>query len=292
MKRYFSVLDGKKKPKFIIANKKGLLGRKVGEAEEIMKRCEFCERKCKVNRLSGEKGFCGVGNKWHVFGAHMHFGEEPELVPSGTLFLAGCTLRCCYCQNAPDSIQPELGTVWTEGEIKDWIEQNSGRVKNINFVTPDCYVYNILRVLNLAKADIPIVWNSSGYYSEKTAELIKEVVDVYLLDFRYFNEECSKKLSDAPNYPEVVMRNLSIASKDAEVLIRVLVLPGHIECCSKPILKWISENIPDVRVNIMDQYSPRYLAHEYEEINKRVSDKEMKEVTDYARELGLKHDKN
>lgn len=287
LSRYFSVLEGKEKPKFVIAGEKSL--EKIKEAEKIMKKCEFCERKCRVNRLNGKVGFCGVGNSWRIFGAHIHLGEEKELVPSGTLFLAGCPLRCVYCQNAPDSIDAEAGGRWSDREVVNWINRQFGRCKNINFVSPDCYVWNILKVLNKIKVEIPIIWNSSSYYSEKTAELIKDVVDVYLLDFRYFKEECGKRLSGVKNYPEIAKRNMIIANEDAELLIRALVIPGHIECCAKPILKWIVENLGDVRVNIMSQYRPVWQAYKFEEINKYLTEKEFEEVLRYARELGLKN---
>mgnify|MGYP005675549899 CR=1 FL=1 len=139
-------------------------------------------------------------------------------------------------------------------------------------------------------ADIPVVWNSNSYYSEKTAELLKGVVDIYLLDFRYFKEECAVKYSSAPNYPEVAKRNFLKAHRDAEMLIRVLVMPSHIECCAKPILKWISENLGKrVRLNIMDQYYPAYNAFKFPEIDHRLSRMEFLEVLEFARGLGLKN---
>lgn len=289
MSNYYRILEGKRKPKFKQNIK--LLDKAIGEAEKIMQSCEFCERKCKVNRLKGEKGFCKVGKDWRIFGAHIHLGEEPDLIPSGTLFLAGCTLRCCYCQNAPDSITPEAGDVWRDKEVARWIDNKSKEgCKNVNFVTPDCYVWNILKVLKLVKSDIPVVWNSSSYYSEKTADLIKDFVDVYLLDFRYFNNRCAIKLSSAPNYVEIAKRNFLIADRNGELLIRVLVIPNHIECDAKPILKWIRDNLGESpRVNIMEQYYPVWQAEKFPEIDRRLTSKEFGDVVDYAKKIGLRN---
>lgn len=287
LSNYYKILAGKSRPRF----KSAELNRKVKDAFGILKNCELCERKCGVNRLEGKLGFCKVGKEWKIFGAHAHFGEESELVPSGTLFCTGCSMRCIYCQNAPESVTPELGEVWTDEEVAEWIDKKYKEgCKNVNFVSPDCYLWNILKVLKLVKSDMPIVWNSNAYYSEKTAELLKGIVDVYLLDFRYFSEKCAVKLSSAPNYPEVAKRNHLIASNDSEMIIRVLVMPNHIECDAKPILRWIKENLgPYARVNILAQYRPYYKAIKYSEINRALALSEYEEVAAYAKKIGLKN---
>lgn len=290
LSRYFKVLEGKKKAKFLLAKEKGLLQEKIKEAGKILESCELCERRCGINRLKGERGFCGVGKGFRIFGAHTHWGEEPELIPSGTIFLAGCNLHCIYCQNAPQSITPEMGEIWSDRQVAEWIERKAEEgCRNVNFVTPDCYLWNILKALNLVESNIPVVWNSSSYYSGEAAKLIRDIVDVYLLDFRYFSEKCARRLSNAPNYPEVAKRNHLIANKDAEMIIRVLIIPGHIECDAKPILEWVRDNLgPDTRVNIMAQYRPCWRAGEFREINRPLSMEEYREVLEYAEKLGLK----
>ena len=287
LENYNTILSGKRRPRFMTAD----LESKAREAEKILKSCRLCERACKVNRLEGEVGFCRVGKDWRIFGAHTHWGEERKIVPSATLFCAGCTMRCVYCQNAPQSITPELGEVWSDKKVAEWIDKKYGEgCKNVNFVSPDCYLYNILKVLKSVKTDIPVVWNSNAYYSEKTAELLKGIVDVYLLDFRYFSEQCAKRLSSAPNYPEVAKRNHLIASKDAEIIIRVLVMPNHIECDAKPILKWIRGNLgPHVLVNILAQYRPCYRASQHSDIDRPLTTSEHQEVVSYAKKIGLKN---
>jgi putative pyruvate formate lyase activating enzyme len=284
---YSAILSGKRKPRFMTTD----LDDKIKQAERILNSCEFCERDCRVNRLEGKKGFCGVGKEWRIFGAHTHFGEEDVLIPSATLFCAGCTMRCVYCQNAPRSITPELGDVWSDKEVAGWVDRKYQEgCRNVNFVSPDCYLWNILKALKLVKAEMPVVWNSNAYYSQNAAGLLKGVVDVYLLDFRYFSGKCAKRLSSAPNYPEVAKRNHLTASRDAEVIIRVLVMPNHIECDAKPILKWIRDKLGSgVLVNILAQYRPCHNAHEYPDINRPLSLSEHEEVVEYARKIGLKN---
>ncbi|MBN1502812.1 radical SAM protein [Candidatus Woesearchaeota archaeon] len=279
----FSILKGKGTPKFKNADFKQF----IYDIEKLYKSCELCERKCKVNRFI-EKGFCRATAKAKIFGAHAHYGEEPELIPSGTLFFAGCNLQCVYCQNAPHSVTPELGDEWSDRQIAEWIDKC--KCKNINFVTPDCYLLNIVGALKNVKANIPVVWNSSSYYSEKTAELIKEIVDLYLLDFRYFDNKCATKLSSAPNYAEAAKRNHLIACRNGDLIIRVLVMPNHTDCCAKPILRWIKDNLGEnTRVNILEQYHPAYRANKYPEINRRLTMKEYSDVVSYAKKIGLKN---
>lgn len=277
--------------KFLKARESGILQEKTEQAGKILQSCGLCERKCGANRLRGERGFCGVGREWRIFGAHTHWGEEPELIPSGTIFLAGCNLHCVYCQNAPQSITPGMGEAWSDQGVAEWIDRKAVEgCRNVNFVTPDCYLWNILKALNLVKSDIPVVWNSSSYYSEKSAELIKDIVDIYLLDFRYFSGKCARRLSNTPNYPEVAKRNHLIAKGDSDLIVRVLVMPGHLECDAKPILEWIAENLgPKTRVNILAQYRPCWKAMGYKEISRPLSMEEYREVMDYAKGLGLKN---
>ena len=291
LERYCSIVNGKEKAKYLIAKGNGTLEKKIEQAEKVLRDCHFCERDCRVDRIKGEVGFCRAGKEWKIFGAHSHYGEEPELVPSATLFAAACTMRCCYCQNAPESISPEMGKDWSNERVAEWIkEKQAAGCRNVNFVggDPAPFIWNILKTLQLCSMNMPVVFNSNSYYSKEAAEILKDVVDVYLLDFRYFRNGCAEKLSAAPGYAEAAKRNFMDASKDSEVLVRLLVMPSHIECCAKPILKWIAGNLgKDTRVNILEQYRPMYKAFMQPEIHKKLTMKEFQNVMRYAAELGL-----
>jgi len=263
----------------------------LNKTKELLSSCKLCARACGVNRLKGELGYCKVGLKLKVFGAFPHFGEEAELVPSATLFLSGCTIHCVYCQNAPESVKPELGEEWSEEKAVEWIKaMEAYGCKNINFVggEPTPYLYNILKIVSMAKPKVAIVWNSNGYYSEETAQILKEFVNIYLLDFRYYNERCALKYSNAPRYLEVIKRNLKLAERNGELIIRVLVIPEHLECCTKPILRWIKRELShEVKVNILGQYWPAYRAFFYPEINRRLTKVEYNTAVSYGKKLGL-----
>jgi len=290
LERYSKVLKGKARAKFLVAKTRGILDKNIQQAEALMEKCELCEHKCRVDRTMGGRGFCGVGSQPHVFSAATHWGEESELVPSATLFFSGCTLRCAYCQNAPQSIDYDAGKPISVAEAVKWItKKHREGCSNVNFVggDPTPNIPFILNVLKKLKVNIPVVFNSNAYYSEAAAGLLKDVVDVYLLDFRYFDPSCAEHLSQASNYPEAAKRNLLLAEKNGELLIRLLVLPGHIECDAKPVLEWVSNNLRNYRLNVMPQYWPAWHAYTFQEISRRLSIAEYNDVIEYAKKIGI-----
>lgn len=287
--RYRAILLGKEKAKFIIAGENNLLQKKVDEANHILKSCELCERRCHVNRAEGKLGICKAGNKPLISSAFQHRGEEPFFVPSFTIFFIGCSFHCQFCQNYTISQRYESGHIVTVKELAQIIDGNSW-CRNVNFVggEPASHLPFILDCLQYVKSNIPTVWNSNFYMSERSMELLKDIIDVYLSDWKYWNNECAQKLSKVKNYLEIVRRNHDMAFKDNEMVIRHLVLPNHFECCTKNILKYISDNYGEkVIVNIMDQYRPEWKAHLYPEISRSLTQMEFEKAVNYAKDLGL-----
>jgi len=185
----------------------------------------------------------------------------------------------------------ESGEIYTPKRLASAVE-NLRKIgcRNANLVggEPTPWLEQWLKTFKFVNANIPIVWNSNSYYSEETAKLLAGFVDVYLLDFKYGPFECSKKISDAPNYWDVCARNHLYGKKYGELIIRVLVLPNHLECCTKHILEWISKNLgKDVRTNIMFQYRPEWRAYEVPELRRRLTVEEMERAVDLAKKAGL-----
>jgi len=288
LNNYFKILEKKDKPKFKKLSKEEF-NKKIKDAFEILENCEFCERKCKVNRLKGQLGFCRAANKIEISSYFEHLGEEYFFIPSFTIFFLGCTFSCQFCQNWTISQRIEKGTVYNEKELAEIIDEHS-HCKNVNFVggDPTPYLPFILKILKLVKANIPVVWNSNFYMSEKAMDLLNGIVDVYLSDFKYGNNKCAERLSKVKNYFDIVSRNHVLALKDSELVIRHLVMPNHFECCTKKIFDFIANKLGKKAViNIMDQYRPQYMAHKYPEINRRLTAEEFKKAVDYAEKVGL-----
>jgi putative pyruvate formate lyase activating enzyme len=149
-------------------------------------------------------------------------------------------------------------------------------------------LHYILQVLSETKANIPQIWNSNMFMSRETMELLDGIVDVYLADFKYGNDKCAVRLSKVDRYLEVVSDNHLIASKQADLIVRHLLLPGHLECCTLPVLDWLAKNTPEAVVNLMDQYHPAHHALEYSELREGVSEESLGAARQHALELGLR----
>lgn len=272
---------------------RNLLRLKRDIAWRLLESCCFCERRCGVNRLKGQTGFCGLDKDAYISSVFHHVGEEPELVPSFTIFFSRCNFACVYCQNwdisqflRGEKIPPQrLARVIDE-------EWRARRIRNSNWVggEPTPNLHYILDVLCYQREPVPVVWNSNMYMSLEAMKLLNGIVDVWLPDFKYGNDDCALRLSKVPRYFEVVSRNHKLANEwGDEMIIRHLVLPNHVECCSIPVIEWIAKNLDlsRVRVNVMAQYRPEYRAHEYEDIARRVSRDEWRTVVLHAKKLGL-----
>jgi len=277
--------------------KHSALDLKAELARRMLSDCRLCERRCGANRTSAEKGHCGVLDS-HITSEFVHMGEEPDLIPSYTVFFSGCTFDCVFCQNWDTSTKPGSGACIEPSDLAERIERIAGhgsneplpnRARNVNWVggDPTSNLPFILEVLDHCQANIPQVWNSNMYLSKEAMELLKGVVDVYLSDFKYGNDKCALRLSNAPHYMETVQRNHLAAREDSEMIIRHLVLPGHVSCCTRPALTWIAENLKDLKVNVMAQYRPEHRAREFAEIARPLRMREYEEAVEIAEALGL-----
>jgi putative pyruvate formate lyase activating enzyme len=164
---------------------------------------------------------------------------------------------------------------------------------NINFVggEPTPNLHTIVEAMNQLDVNVPMLWNSNMYCSDEAMRILADLIDIWLPDFKYGNDKCGIRLSEVPRYFEVVSRNHEFAQSNGDMIIRHLVMPNHLECCTKPVLRWISEHCPRALVNIMRQYRPdnRVLLEPstYADIMRRPTDDEMRAVYDFADDLGL-----
>jgi len=270
-----------------------LLDLKSALAHRLLLSCRMCERRCGANRAGGETGFCGVGAVSRVACDFIHFGEEPELVPSHTIFFSGCTFHCEYCQNWDIAMDARTGNpadpAYLADSLREGMRQGS---RNANFVggNPDPNLHTILDTIACLGEDgkhLPMIWNSNMYTSEEAMRLLDGVIDVYLADFRYGNDDCAGRYSGVEDYFRVVSRNFSTAYRQGEIILRQLLLPGHLDCCTARIMAWVAKNIPGVYFNLMFQYRPEYRASLYPEIDRRPSAQEKLAAVQTASRYGL-----
>ena len=266
-------------------------------------KCESWPRKCGINR-NEKNGFCGV-KKLKVAKVYLHKWEEPPISGtngSGTIFFSGCNLKCVYCQNSEISFGAVGKEITVERLVEIFKELELKKAHNINLVTPTPHVFEIIEALKIYKPKIPIVYNTSGYESEEIIKLLKDYIDIYLTDLKYYDKKLSKTLSGAENYFEVATKAILQMRKnqpedvfDANgimqkgVIIRHLVLPSCTNDSVK-ILDWIFNNLGDnTIISIMGQYVPCFKANGYDFINKKLKPIEYKRVVNYFNLLGFKN---
>lgn len=267
---------------------------KIELANRILTNCHFCERRCETDRSQGKKGWCKLGKESRITSAFLHTGEEAPLVPSGTIFFSSCCLACAFCQNADISTNPDGGRIVTPKDLGAYAEGLfSDGALNINYVGGDPVpnTHTIIESLLYQVSNVTQLWNSSMYCSDETMRLLMDIMDVWLPDFKYGNNECGERLSGVKNYFDIISRNHLMAYNSGEVIIRHLVLPNHLECCTFPILEWVAENMPNCMVNIMGQYRPQHRVSRYPdqfpEITRGASREEMSAAFEKAEELGI-----
>ncbi len=285
--RYLKVVAGDARPRFRSLD----LTARIAQARSLLSDCRLCEHACGIDRESGAVGVCGASHEMAVASAFAHHGEEPFLVPSYTIFFYGCTFDCVFCQNWDIARTPpsQAGDIVSPPTLARAIDANS-HCRNVNFVggEPTPYLPMILETLSQMRIDLPVVWNSNFYMSEASMALLSGAVDIYLSDFKYGNDACAKALSGIDDYGEIVRRNHTLAGDDAELVIRHLVLPDHVDCCTAPILRWLAEQFGDrVIVNLMDQYRPSHRAANKPPLDRRITPSEFKKATQLADEFGL-----
>jgi len=275
---------------------------------EQLAKCEVCPFKCKVNRIEKNIGRCGCDDKVKIAMYSLHNFEEPCISGkngSGTVFFSNCNLQCIYCQNYKISQEHKGYEISIEELANIFIKQQEAGANNINLVTPTMYAYQIIEAIKIAKNNglkIPIIYNTNSYENVETIKALKGYIDVYLPDLKYYNNEIAIKYSKAPNYFKIAtdaileMINQVGSPKFDEngiikkgVIIRHLVLPGHI-LNSKHILKWLKENVEGkAMVSVMAQYFPTYKAKEDKYLNRKLTKKEYEEIEEYLYLLNIEN---
>jgi putative pyruvate formate lyase activating enzyme len=273
--------------------------------KELLENCKLCPRNCGVNRINGEFGFCGATDKLKVARASLHMWEEPCISGengSGTVFFSHCSLKCIFCQNNNIS-QNNFGKEITIERLAEiFIELQNKKANNINLVTPTHYVPQIIEAIKIARKNgliIPIVYNSSGYENVETIRLLNGYIDIYLPDFKYYDNSLAVKLSNTPDYfskalacidemvsqvRENIFDENGIMQKG--IIIRHLILPGHTIDSKKIIKELLDKYKNKVYISLMSQYTP-IKSLPYNELNRKLSKTEYNRVVDYAINLGL-----
>ncbi len=271
-----------------------------------LKSCVLCPRACRVDRLAGDKGFCRAGLKAPVNIAQLHHGEEPPISGSqgsGTVFFAGCTLACRFCQNYAISQEGWGQEMDAEDLAAVFLELQLAGAHNINLVTPTPHLVVILEALAMARAHglkLPLVYNTSGYERAATIRQLAGLVEVYLPDYKYADNAVAARLSQAPNYVEhcrAGLREMFEQVGDLRldeqgvavggVLVRHLVLPNNLSGTDEVLKDLVRLGGRGVWLSLMSQYTPLYKAKQTEGIERRLLAAEYQAAQAAMEEAGI-----
>jgi len=294
-------------PIYLKTIREGKFQEKIAQAYELMKSCALCARRCGVNRTAGETGYCKTMDKPVISSYGPHHGEEAPISGergSGAIFLTGCNLGCVFCQNYEISHMGS-GRECTVGAFAEVIVNVMEMgCHNVNFVTPSHQMPVIIEALAIAAGkgfNLPVVWNCGGYESPEALSVLEGIVDIYMPDFKFWDEKPSRYYLNAPDYPEIaraalkimhaqtgdlIMDDLGIARSG--LLVRHLVMPKNIAGTEK-LVEWLAKEIsPNTYVNIMDQYHPCFRARNFADLNRKITKEEYIEALKSARGAGLR----
>jgi len=289
----------KREPSDIIAIGEKILAR--------LEKCDICPQNCQVNRYEGELGKCKSSANLRVASCNLHYGEEPPISGengSGTIFLSGCSLSCKYCQNYPISQQMVGEDMTIEQLVDKMLHLQKRGAHNINFVTPDHYFGHITKAIGLAREaglTIPIVCNSSGYQKLETLKLLEGIIDIYLVDMRYNDNDIARNCSGAKEYKDVNRKAISEMYRQvgnlkldengiavSGILIRHLILPDNLSG-SEEIFKFLSQEISrNVHMSLMSQYFPAHKALDDQKLNRKISKAEFDKAVEMFYNAGLR----
>ncbi len=243
----------------------GELARRAAQARQMLRACRLCEWRCGVDRTRGEAAPCRLGTDTYAFKRYVSLGDEPEARPSLRVYLGGCNFRCRFCNTAPACFEPARGRRIESGSYAAELlaaVRAGARAISVLGGEPTLHVHTLLELAAAAEGRLPLAINTNLYMTPDVLELLDGVVTIYLADFKFGDDECARRLAGIGRYVSVVRRNLGLIHGRTPLVVRHLLMPGHLDCCFRPIADWLADRLPGVRFQLHTGYVPCYRAGE------------------------------
>ncbi|MFN8441227.1 MAG: radical SAM protein [Caldilineaceae bacterium] len=266
----------------------------VTQAMAHLSDCHLCPHHCGAKRQTAT-GVCRVGQTTYIASEMLHMGEEEPLRPAHAIFFSGCTATCSFCTAAKFAFRPTYGVAVSPRQLATRVLQRQGEgARSLCFIggDPTPHIPFILATLDELgeRLQVPTVFNSNCYLSQEALALLDGAIDIYLPDLKFGppmdGRDCGQNLGDMPNYWQIVtgaVQQLHQAGK--RLIVRHLLMPGHLDCCTLPVLRWLAER-PGLEVSLLTQYLAP--AHAKGELPATLADKEIQQALEMANQLGLK----
>lgn len=271
------------------------LARRAADAREALRACDLCARQCRVDRTAGAAGYCGVGDGSRWFREILVYGIELELIPAHAVYLTGCNLRCAFCLVEPWIAAPAAGEPWDAATMARRVRQRQREgAKTLLLLggEPTVNLPGILELLAaLAGRDRPVrptlAWDSNMLFSARSRTLLEGVVDVYAGDLKFGNDACARAVAGVEGYLGLMEENLRFAERTARLIVRHLMLPGHLECCTLPALAWLATRLRQPRLSLFWGYQPPRDVKNLPELAGTVTPREFRRARAAAEALGI-----
>jgi putative pyruvate formate lyase activating enzyme len=261
------------------------------QAQNHYRHCQLCEHRCNVDRSVPHAGPCKAGIVPNVFRQRVEYGDERELAPSHLFYLSGCDLRCVFCINELNAFDPKRGQPLTADFFRTAVAAGLAQgPRTLQWVggEPTIHLPAILNVMAECPALPRIVWKTDLHGTPEALALLDGVVAVYLADFKFGNDACARRLAKVDNYMAILTRNLRQVVGQGELIVRHLILPGHLDCCLRPIVAWLAEHLPRTKVSLRDGYLPHWEAGRYLELARPLAAQEGDAARTLAADAGLR----
>jgi len=274
----------------VLLDRPGLARLRAQSAREALANCHFCEHHCGVNRLAGEQGLCHAGSQARFFEAQSEVSDELEFIPVFAVKLSGCDLRCDFCITGAPSWNARAGEYFSAQAMAAEAECALARGARSIMVLGGEPTIHLPAALDLV-AELPqtskLIWKTNAHGSAQARELLDGMFDVWLADFKFGNDACALRLARVPDYARVVKENLRWANEHSELVVRHLLMPGHLDCCWAPVARWLAQELAGVKVNLRAGFWPAWHAARHPELRGSVTAAESERGFALARELGL-----
>jgi putative pyruvate formate lyase activating enzyme len=271
-------------------SRRQLAAQRVQKARDLLTNCRLCAHDCSVNRLAGESGLCHAGATARVFLSQVEVADELELVPTFAIALSGCDLRCSFCITGAQSWNANAGEPLDVSRISARATEALDRGARTIMILggePTIHLPSVLEIIAALPDEARLVWKTNAHGTAQARALLSGLCDVWLADFKFGNDACAQRLARIPNYIQVVRENLLWAAGETELIVRHLIMPGHIECCWRPVAVWLAATFPEIKVSLREGYWPGWQAKRHAELCEPVSPRESERAFAVARELKL-----
>jgi putative pyruvate formate lyase activating enzyme len=252
--------------------------------------CHLCAHHCGVNRSAGEAGLCHASAAARIFIAQTEVSDELELIPTFAIALSGCDLRCDFCITGASSWNPRAGNILSpEAVAERAINALADGARTIMILggEPTIHLPAALEIVAALPDSAKLIWKTNAHASAQARELLDGMFNVWLADYKFGNDMCAQHLAQVPDYVHIVQENLRWANEHSELIVRHLLMPGHIECCWKPTAEWLAKNLPGVKINLRSGFWPAWQATRHNELCGTISRDESAQAMQITREYNL-----